>query len=75
MGVGKLHSVGGQLVDVRRGDFGIGIKASRIAIAHVVGENDDDVGFVGSEGGAQTEEGKGELLECGHCESLGRLVG
>jgi hypothetical protein len=29
-----------------------GLKQVGIAIAHVVGENDDDVGFVGSEGGA-----------------------
>ena len=67
VGVGKFKTFLGELVDVGSGDLGIGIEASRVSIAHVIGKDDNDVGFVGSKSGAKTEEGKSELLEEGHC--------
>ena len=51
VGVGELHSPGRQAVDVGRGAFGVRVEAPRIAVAHVVGEEKDDVGLGGAGGG------------------------
>ena len=67
MRVGKFHSVGCELIDVGRGDFGFGIVASGISVAHVIGENDDDVGFFSRESGAETKKTESEMLDEGHC--------
>jgi hypothetical protein len=43
--VGKTHAVASEGIDIRRGDFGIRIVAAGIAIAHVVDQDDQDVGI------------------------------
>ncbi|MCK7540097.1 MAG: hypothetical protein MZV63_58920 [Marinilabiliales bacterium] len=44
MGVREPDALGGQPVDVRSRDAGIGIVTSRVAVAHVVREDQDDIG-------------------------------
>ena len=50
MGVGKAHSLSGEAVEVRRGNFAVGIVASHIAVSHIVGEDVDDVGILPGHG-------------------------
>ena len=44
MGIRELHPFRRQLVDVRRRDLRLRIEALRIAPAHVIDEDDEDVG-------------------------------
>ena len=43
--VGEFHAIVSEGVDVRSDYFGLGIETGRIAVAHVIDENDHDVGF------------------------------
>ena len=48
MGVGEHHSLRGQAVEVGRGNLAVvRVKAMDVAIAQVVGEDEDDVGASG----------------------------
>ena len=67
MGVGELHAIPGEGIDMRGRDFGLGIETGGITIAHVIDQNDDDVWF-GM--GAPSESEQGEEKSCGHEESL-----
>jgi hypothetical protein len=51
MSVGEAHPFSGQLIDVGRRDLRFGIEATRIAIAHVIDEDEEYVGLrrVGSD--------------------------
>ena len=44
MRVSEHHPAGRQLVEVRCGDLAPGIVGLEVAVAHVVGENEYDVG-------------------------------
>ena len=46
MGIGEAESFAGEAVDVRRADFG-GAVAADVAVAQIVGVNQDDVGTIG----------------------------
>ena len=60
MAVGEAHALGGEPVDVWRGDFSArGIVALHVAVAEVVGEDDEEVGF-GGVGGRGRGGGEGE---------------
>lgn len=48
--VGELEAVLGELVKVGRFDLGLAV-GSDFAVAEIVGENEDDVGFFGSVSG------------------------
>lgn len=48
--VGELETVLGELVKVGRFDLGLAV-GSDFAVAEIVGENEDDVGFFGSVSG------------------------
>ena len=61
MGVGEDHAFARQAVEVRRADFGFRVEAAQVAVAEVVGEDEDDVGPRGGSGerggrGAQFQE-------------------
>ena len=45
MGVGESHATLGQSVEIGRVDFGFGVVAGDVAIAHVIGKNQNDVRF------------------------------
>ena len=47
MGVGESHALGGEGVEVGGGDAGVGVVGVNVAVAHVVGHDEDDVGLVG----------------------------
>ena len=53
--VGELEAVLGELVKVGRFDLGLAV-GSDFAVAEIVGENEDDVGFFGSVGGRDEKE-------------------
>lgn len=61
MGIGEHHARGGELVDVRGGNLAtFRVVALRVAIAEIVGVNDEDVGLVllrGISCGEACEEG------------------
>src|SRR6476469_1466248 len=61
MSVGETQAFGGEPIERRRGNFGIRIVTFEISVTEIVGEDDDDVGFVGSQacGGAQNEQSGG----------------
>lgn len=44
VGVGKAESFAGELVDVGCGNFGLIVVATEVAVAEVVGKNEEDVG-------------------------------
>ncbi len=46
MTVGKDHALLRDAVEVWRGDFALGVEAADVAVAEVVGEDEDDVGFL-----------------------------
>ena len=48
--VGELETVLGELVKVGRFDLGLAV-GSDFAVAEIVGENEDDIGFFGSVSG------------------------
>ena len=43
MGVGELHTLSCQPIDVGSRNLRLGIETLRVAIAHIVSKNDDDV--------------------------------
>ena len=45
MGIGEDDAFSGNPVDVRCGYFTLGIVATGISQAHVIGQDDDDIGF------------------------------
>ncbi len=45
MGVGEPHAFAGKSIDVGRFDLGLGVVAAQVAVAEVVGEDEEDVGF------------------------------
>ena len=58
MSIRETHSARGEAVDVGGGNFAaLGIVAADVAVAEVVGEDDDDVGFLRGSGLGQ---GRGE---------------
>ena len=56
--IGETQALAGELVEVRRANFRLGILNREIAVTHVVGVENDDVGAVGScsAGGNRTEQ-------------------
>ena len=42
--IGEANTLAGELVQIGGGDFGFRILTGQIAVAHVVGVDDDDVG-------------------------------
>ena len=56
--IGERHALHGKPVDVGRGDLRVGIEALWIAVAHIVGEKNDDVGLLGGGLGGGSGEGK-----------------
>ncbi|MHB1038193.1 MAG: hypothetical protein ACYC35_24035 [Pirellulales bacterium] len=64
MGVDEPHAVAGEAVEVWGWDLGLGVVAAQVAVAQVVGKNDDDVGakrLIGRLGRGQgTRAGRGE---------------
>ena len=51
--VGESHALAGQAIDAWRRVFRLGVVAPRIAIAHVVSQDDNDIGPAGFFGGAR----------------------
>ena len=43
VGVGEAHALGGEAVQVRRGDPRFGVVAARVPVAEVIGQDEDDV--------------------------------
>jgi hypothetical protein len=43
MCIRETHPCGGELVDVRRGDFACGVKALHVAVAEIVAEDINDI--------------------------------
>ncbi len=54
MGVGEASAFLGEAIDVGGADFG-GTVAGEVAVAEVIGVDEDDVGFVCGEGGEGAE--------------------
>ncbi len=51
MRIGEAHALGRQAIEMRRGYLAaVGVVAMDIAVAEIIGEDDDDVGMVGSIG-------------------------
>ena len=48
MSVGEGHALGGKFVEMRSGDFRFRIQRVNVAVAHVVGEDENDIGMTGS---------------------------
>ena len=46
MGIGEAHAMLGQGIDVRCRDLRLRVVDLRVSVAHVVSEDDDDVGLV-----------------------------
>jgi len=59
--IGETHALGGEAVEVGCGGFSGGM--GNISNAHVIGEDEDDIGLVGGRGGERDEAG-GEGEEC-----------
>ena len=59
MGVGERHALGGEPIDVGRGDGGGRIEGLDVAVAEVIGENEDDIGRGGGSG-SETDEERGD---------------
>ena len=49
VGVGKPHASRCQRINVRRGDLGSRVVTARIAVTHIVGEDQQNVGILGGE--------------------------
>jgi len=49
MGVGESHSAPRQLVEMGRGNPGLGVVAAYVAITHVIDQDEDDVGVPGTD--------------------------
>jgi hypothetical protein len=61
VGVGERHPLGGQAIDVRRGDLAaVGVEGVDVAVAEVVGEEEDDVGAARAFGGCGADGERGE---------------
>ena len=45
MSIGEAHATLGQPVEIWRVDFGFGVVAGYVAIAHVISKNQNDVGL------------------------------
>ena len=60
VGVGEPQALTREAIDVRCGDFGLRLVAARIAVAHVIDENQEDVG---RRGGAWRHGGKRRRCE------------
>ena len=50
MGIGKAHARGGEAIDVRRRHLRLRIIAAHVAIAEIVGEDEEHVGLAGRRG-------------------------
>ena len=44
MRIGKRHALFRQSVEVRRGNLGFRVQRLHIAVAHIIGQNENDVG-------------------------------
>jgi len=63
MSIGEADAFAGEPVEVRRGDFGIGIEAADVAVAEIIGEDKDDVGAGGVRGGRGRKRGSDKERE------------
>ena len=45
MGIGEAHATLGQLIQIWCMDFGFGVVAGDVAISHVIGKNQNDIGM------------------------------
>ena len=70
MGIREPHPVAGELVEVRRLEFGLRPVAWRLAVAHVVEKNKDDVGLVGCCWGGGVQRGQRSQQQGGEEESV-----
>ena len=61
MGISEDGTVGSQLVEMRSGDFRIGVKRADVPVTHIVCQDNENVGLLG--GGAH--EGQKKKNECG----------
>ncbi len=70
--VGEPHAGGGQRVEVRRGDVLAAVEA-HVGIAHVVADDEQDVGFLGlgSQAGSKHREACEDGRECRSNASMG----
>jgi hypothetical protein len=46
VGIGETHAFARELIDVRRRDFRAGMVARDIAVAEVIGKDEEDVGSI-----------------------------
>ncbi len=82
VGILKDHSIGGERVEMDGVDFGVGIKAGEIAVAHVIGQDIHEVGkrmchgmFYGGEMGYISYTGGRSEGVGGSAGFCGRLAG
>ena len=53
MGIGEPHPLARETIEVGRGDFGPIVVAAHVAVAKVIGEDEDDVGLSDCVGSVQ----------------------
>ena len=53
MGVGKMHPLFDQSIDIRRGDIAFGIQRTDRVVTHVISEDENNVGLIGCNGAAR----------------------
>ena len=59
--IGENHAFLGETIKARRGDLAFGIEAFHIAIAKIIAEDEDDVGFIasaGRDGESEAQQGR-----------------
>ena len=72
MSIGESHATLGEPVEIWRVDFGFGVVAGYVAIAHVISKNQNDIGGGYSRSRSQAGYQKGAECKFGFHSNKGR---